>query len=257
MEKSIIIANWKMNPQNLTEAKNLFNSVKRGAGRLKNIDLIVCPPFVYLSVLGDFISKKISGGIILGSQDCFWEQGSAFTGEVSPLMLRNLGCKYVILGHSERRKYLNETDETINKKIRAALVAKLQPIFCIGETQAEREKGETPNKLKIQIEQGLNGISQKEIKNLIIAYEPVWAIGTGRPCDIDTALSTRLIIRKIIAQIFSRSLSESIKILYGGSVNPENAAGYVKEAGLQGLVGGGASVDAKECIKIIKEISES
>ncbi|PIY90762.1 MAG: triose-phosphate isomerase [Candidatus Nealsonbacteria bacterium CG_4_10_14_0_8_um_filter_35_10] len=183
--------------------------------------------------------------IKLGAQDCFWEKKGAYTGEISPTMLKDLGCQYVLLGHSERKR-LGETDEIINKKLKAALSAKLNPIFCLGETEKERDEGEIQNILKSQLEKGLNKISKKEIKNIVIAYEPVWAIGTGNPCHPSEAKKVLLFLRKF----FKKNL-----ILYGGSVNSKNATPYIKEAKFQGLLIGGASLNAKEFIKIVKNLS--
>ena len=203
--KSLIIANWKMNPQTLEEAKALFNAVK-------NTKAIICPPFVYLSDL------RASG-----AQDCFYEEKGAYTGEVSPLMLKNVGIKYVIIGHSERRKYFRETNEIIEKKLKAALKMGLKPILCIDKTSQ---------------------ISPDIKRNLIIAYEPLFAIGTGKACSLERAKKMRLAIRKVVG---SKTL-----ILYGGSVNSQNARGYLSQAGFQGLLVGGASLKSKEFIDIIK-----
>jgi len=243
--KPLVIANWKCNPTILKEAKRLFNSVKNGIKNIKNVEVVICPPFVYLPALR-----------ANGAQDCFWKEKGAFTGEVSPSMLKDIGCQYVIIGHSERRT-LGETDQMINRKLKAALKEKLKPIFCLGETQQEREKGQTSNILESQIEKGLKKISKQEIKNLIIAYEPVWAIGTGNPCDIDTAQTMGLLIRKIITKLYSLSISENLRILYGGSVDRKNATDYVKEARLQGLLVGGASLDPKEFVQLIKNVSKT
>ena len=241
--KPIIVANWKMNPLTLVEAKKLFLGVKKGIS--KKAEVVVCPPFIFLSALS---------GLKLGGQNCFWEEKGAFTGEVSAKMLKNLGCQYVILGHSERRRYFQETDETINKKLKAAIEAKLIPIFCVGETKEEREQDKTEEVLKKQIIGGLEGISNSKFSNGIIAYEPVWAIGTGNPCDTNEAQTMNLVIRKILGGIYNSSFSRKIPILYGGSVNSKNAEGYIKEAGFEGLLVGGASLDAKEFIKITKSV---
>ena len=242
--KPLIVANWKMNPPNQKEAKRLFSLVKNRLRKVKRTEAIICPPFLYLSMLD---------GSSPGSQNCFWEKKGAYTGEVSPAMLRNLGCKYVIVGHSERRKYLAETDEMINKKIKAALKEKLNPILCVGETRTERDRGKTETVLKRQIISDLKNISGEKIsKGFTIAYEPVWAIGTGNPCDIEEAQKMGLLIRKIISGLYSSTISKKIRILYGGSVNSKNAAAYIKEAGFQGLLVGGASLDAKEFIQIVK-----
>lgn len=202
--KSLIVANWKMNPATLEEAKVLFEAVKgRGA--------IICPPFIYLS------SLKANG-----AQDVFWETEGAFTGEISPLMLKNMGVEYVIIGHSERRNHLQETNDIIDKKLKAALRAGLKPILCIDKIS--------------QVPQGLPG--------LIIAYEPLYCIGTGKACNPERAEKMRFSIKK----------KAGIKtlVLYGGSVNAQNASGYIKQAGFDGLLVGGASLKPKEFIDIIK-----
>jgi len=231
--KPLIIANWKMNPVTLAEAKRLFNSVKNGIRNIKNVEVVICPPFVHLSALKSKI-KGPSFAISFGGQSCFWEEKGAFTGEVSPKMLKDLGrCDYVILGHSERRKYLKETDEMINKKIKAALKSDLTPILCIENT--------------LQLKEGTKDLLREEQKKLIIAYEPVFAIGTGKPCTTEKAKEMKAAIKKII--------DEDIPIIYGGSVNSQNAADYIKMAGFQGLLVGGASLDSEEFIKIVKSIS--
>ena len=247
--KPLIVANWKCNPTTLKKARRLFNLVKRGAEKIKRVETVICPPFVFLPD-----RKKQMAAIKLGGQNCFWEKGGSYTGEISPEMLRDLGCKYVIIGHSERRRYFNETDEIVNKKLRAALKAKLSPIFCIGETKTEREKGKTESVLKRQIVSGLKKIPAAKASKIAVAYEPIWAIGTGNPCDIEEAQKMGLLIRKIISNIYSRAVSAKIRILYGGSVNSKNGAGYIKEAGMQGLLVGGASLNAKEFIRIIKSV---
>ncbi|MBZ9569368.1 triose-phosphate isomerase [Patescibacteria group bacterium] len=249
--KPLIVANWKCNPQTLKGAKLLFNSIKRGMKKIRNVEVVICPPFVYLLTS----DKRQATKIKLGGQNCFWKGKGPFTGEVSPKQLLNFGCKYVILGHSERRIYFDETDEMINKKIKAAISVKLNPIFCIGETKEEREKGQTQSILKSQIEKGLKKVSKKEIEKITIAYEPAWAIGTGKPCDTEEAQKMSLLIRKMMARKYSLSIAKKLRMIYGGSVNSKNARDYIKEADFQGLLIGGASLDPKEFIKIVKTIS--
>jgi triosephosphate isomerase len=215
--KPLIVANWKMNPQTLAEAKALFGGVKK----IKKAKVVVCPPFVYLAVLR-------AGG----AQDVFWENSGAYTGEISPLMLKGMGVEYVVIGHSERRKYFRETDATVNKKVRAALAVRLRPILCLDKIA--------------QIKPALKGISKKQLKRLVVAYEPLFAIGTGKPCSLAKARKMYLAIRKI--------LGSQTPILYGGSVNAQNAKGYLQEAGFQGLLVGGASLKVKGFIDIIKTI---
>ncbi len=220
--KPLIVANWKCNPTSLAEAKRLFNLVRKGTKNVKNVEVVICPPFVYLPLL------KANG-----AQDCFWEEKGAFTGEVSPKMLKDLECKYVIVGHSERRRNFKETDEMVNKKLKAALKIGLRPILCIEKTS--------------QIRKDIKGVSKKELRNLILAYEPVWAIGTGKPCSIKKAKKMNSLFRKI--------LNKNV-LLYGGSVNSQNARDFIKKAKFQGFLIGGASLTPKEFIKIVKNISK-
>jgi len=245
MTKKLIVANWKCNPTSLKEAKQLFNSIKKRIKGIKKVEVVVCPPSPFILNL-----KPETLNLKLGAQDCFWEKEGAFTGEISPLMLKNLGIKYVILGHSERRKYLRETDEMINKKIKKALEFNLKPILCIGE-----RKGQTFGILESQVKNGLKNISKKKIKNIIIAYEPIWAIGTGKFCSFDRVLSAALFVRKIIYKEYSKVLAKNLNILYGGSVNKENAKSYIKESGVNGLLVGGASLKPKEFLEILKSVS--
>jgi len=246
--KPLIIANWKCNPKNQAEAKELFNLIKRGVRKIKGGKVVICPPFVYLPILKN-------SNFPLGAQNCFWKELGPFTGEVSVKMLKDFGCQYVILGHSERRKYFGETDEMINQKLKTALKAKLKPIFCIGESWEERKRDKAQQVLKSQLEKGLKSIKKRGIKNLILAYEPVWAIGTGRPCSPVEAQTMSLFLRKIIAKLYSLAIAKNTPILYGGSVNSKNARDYVVEARMNGLLVGGASLDAKEFVKIVKSIS--
>ncbi len=219
--KKIIVANWKCNPKTLTEAKKLFNAVQKTKA-------VICPPFVYLS---EFDYKP------LGAQNCLWEESGPYNGEISPKTLKDLGVKYVIIGHSERRSYFKETDEIINKKLKAALRAGLKPILCIGEKKGKNSK----KVISIQLRKDLISISRKDLKKIIIAYEPVWAIGTGNFCQPEKAKKAMLFIKKKINN----------KVLYGGSVNSKIAGNYTK-VGFDGLLVGGASLDAKEFIEITK-----
>jgi len=242
--KNLVIANWKCNPSSLKEAKNLFNLIKKQSKDIKKTEIIIVPPFIYLPFLK---------GLDLGAQDCFWEDKGAFTGEISPLMLKNLSCKYVIIGHSERRKYFNENNEIINKKIKAALRNNLIPILCIGETEEEKKKKKTKKIIREQLENGLKDIKKA---NLIIAYEPIWAIGTGNFCDFEIAKEIKNIIFETLSKIFNKNNLEKIKIIYGGSVNFKNASDYIKKSEFNGLLVGGASLKSQNFVKIIKSIEK-
>jgi len=229
--KPLIVANWKMNPVTIKEAEELFNSVKHGVKDIESAETVICPPFIYLPLLK---------GLTLGAQDSYWEEKGAYTGEVSIAMLKEMGCKYVIIGHSERRKYFNETDEIVNRKVKTALDAGLIPIVCIGETEEEREMDKTEGVLEEEIKQGLDKV---DVSKIVIAYEPIWAIGTGNPCDVEEAQRMKEIIQKMVLK--------NIRLLYGGSVKANNAEGYLKQAGFNGLLVGGASLDAKEFVEIL------
>jgi triosephosphate isomerase len=243
--KTLIVANWKCNPITLKGAKLLLDSVKRGIKKIKNVEVVICPPFLYLL---EFLSRWRKSQISFGAQDCFWEDSGAFTGEISPSMLKDLGCEYVIVGHSERRRYFEETDEMINKKIKAAIKIGLKPILCIGETEGERKQGKTFKILKNQIQKSLNNLTIQQFSNLAIAYEPIWAIGTGNPCLPPEAKKVLLSLRKFLRKT---------PVLYGGSVNSQNASDYLKKAGFQGLLVGGASLNAQEFIKIVKNVAKA
>ena len=226
-----------MNPQTLQESLKIliFNKeVKKD----KKIEVVICPPFVFLSKV-----KELLLNIKLGAQNCFFKEQGAYTGEISPVMLKGLGCKYVIIGHSERREYFNEENKNINRKIISLLKFNLTPILCIGETEKERKGNKLKEVLKKQIKEGLKGVDYKKI---IIAYEPIWAIGTGKSCSMEDS--------KKVKEYIS-SLLKDAKVLYGGSVNGDNSEEYIKEAGYDGLLVGGASLKPKEFLKIIKSVN--
>jgi len=248
--KKIIIANWKMNPTSIKEAKKLFNSVCQKVQNIKQTEIVFCPPSIYFSIF----SSKIPGNIKIGAQNVFWEIKGAFTGEISPFQLNSLNCNYVIIGHSERRKYFGETDQTVNQKIRAILEAKIIPILCVGETKVQRDAGEVQTVLKRELQEGLKNVPAGKIQKngLLVAYEPIWAIGTGRPCDAEEAQKMKLLIKKILSNIYNQKIANSVRILYGGSVNSKNTTAYIKEAEFDGLLVGGASLDFQEFSQIIK-----
>ena len=259
--KPLIIANWKMNPTTQKEAEHLFGSVEKEVRKIKEAEIVICPPFVWLSFfrsLASFRSK--ASKIQLGAQDCFWEEKGAYTSQISPLMLKNLGCQYVIIGHSERRKYFQENDEIINRKIKTALKTRLRPILCLGEEVRDtfNSQGQPLNEMSLkvgeQLEKDLTGISAAKIREIIIAYEPIWAIGTGVPCSPDEAMKAALFIRKTLTKFYNRLIAEKVKILYGGSVTSQNAADYVEGAGMNGLLVGNASLNATEFVKIVEKV---
>ncbi len=252
--KPYIIANWKMNPEKMVEAKKLFSFIKKGLGNSRKARVIICPPFVYLSELEKiFASDNKNYCLKFGAQNVFWEKKGSYTGEISPGMLKAINVKYVIIGHSERRRYFQETDEMINKKIKSALSNKLKPILCIGETKKERERGETRSVLKRQLSIALSRVPFSKTNPPLIAYEPIWAIGSeGSPCDTKEAENIALFVRKTISKIYNKEIGEKTAIFYGGSVNSNNYKQYLSGKLLNGLLIGRASLNADDFIKIAK-----
>jgi len=248
MSKKIIVANWKMNPVGLKEAKELFDFTKKTANKLSNVETVICPPFIYVAELGHSMSK-----LKLGAQDVSrFDFEGAHTGEVSARMLKNAGVKYAIIGHSERRK-LGETSEIINKKIGISLSLGLKAIFCVGE-ETRDEEGKFAEIIERQISEGLKGLSQNLMKGLIIAYEPVWAISGGAKSKADnpeSAFRMAVLIRKILMDIAGNELARKIPVLYGGSVSSGNAKQFLKDGQMDGLLAGNKSLDKEEFKKIL------
>lgn len=257
VHKPLIIANWKMNPASPEEVERLWDSIKEGIKKNKQTEIVICPPFVWLP----FISGvSAAGGITFGAQDCFWENKGAYTGGISPLMLKETGCQYVLVGHSERRKYFGENDEMINRKLKAVLKNRLKPVFCVGEEVRDsfNEDGKQINEMGLivgeQLEKGLVGVSAEKAKEIIFAYEPVWAIGTGQSCLPDDAMKAHLFIRKILSKLYDRKIAEKVRVIYGGSVDGKNASDYIQSAKMDGILVGGASINASEFNKIIEKL---
>lgn len=246
--KLFIAGNWKMNTSKASGvelAKALVKEVGNGAG----VDLAVCPPFVYLSD----IAAAVSGSkIAVGAQDMFYENEGAFTGEVSGMMLKDVGCKYVILGHSERRHVIGESNELINRKVIKALVDGLLPILCVGELLEERKAGKTNDIVRRQVEVGLEGVSKADAAKVTIAYEPVWAIGTGVTATPDQAQEVHAMIRALLAGMYDAGLADAVRIQYGGSVKASNAKELLGQADIDGALVGGASLKAADFVGIIK-----
>jgi len=240
--------NWKMN-KTTGEAIDLVRELKAAISGVKGVEVAVAPPFTALYA----VCKELEGSSIrLAAQNLYWEEKGAFTGEVSPLMLKEVGCHYVIIGHSERRQFFGETDETVNRRIKAALAQGLKVIFCIGETLKEREEGKTFSVIERQVEDGLKNLSDKEMKNMVTAYEPVWAIGTGKTATPGQAEEVHRFIRGKIEKLYPREVSEEIRIQYGGSVTPENIKGLMEQANIDGALVGGASLKAESFSKIVR-----
>ncbi len=243
-----VAGNWKMH-MNIPEARDLASKIVRSSLGLPEAEIVIAPPFTALSE----VSKVLEGSSVqLSGQDLFWQEKGAFTGEISASMLKNAGCQYVIIGHSERRQFFGETDSSVNKKIRAAIQHNLFPIVCIGESLEEREKGETMTKVTGQLEDGLNGLAGDEVERVIIAYEPVWAIGTGKTATPAQAEEVQAFIREKLASRYGKDPASCAIILYGGSVKPANSYALLSEKNIDGFLVGGASLEAELFIQIIE-----
>ena len=235
-----IAGNWKMNKTS-SEAAALAKGVVEAVGNVSNVDIAICPTFTSL----ESAEKAIEGSNVkLGAQNMYFEQSGAYTGEISAAMLRELHCAYVILGHSERRQYFKECDCLINKKVKAAVASSLKPILCVGETLEERESGKTIEVVSKQTKGGLEGLSSDEALKVVVAYEPVWAIGTGKTATPAMAQEVHAEIRKVLAEMFGANVAEKIQILYGGSMKPENADELLAQKDIDGGLIGGAALKA-------------
>jgi triosephosphate isomerase len=248
MRKPFVAGNWKMN-KTAQEAQDLVLELLPGLVAMENIDRVLCPPFTGLWAVRDILKETDIG---LGAQNMYWENSGAYTGEISPIMLAEV-CQYVILGHSERRQYFHETDETVNQKIKAALVYGLTPIICIGESLIENRSGKTFEVIKRQIRDGLVDLTPEQGSNLVIAYEPIWAIGTGLAATPEDANAIhRDVVRSALKDIFGSEVAQSIRILYGGSVKPDNAVGFFSQSDIDGALVGGASLSKESFLSIAK-----
>lgn len=240
MRKPVIAGNWKLFKTS-AEALELVTALKPLVSAASAVEIVVAPVFTVL----ERVSRAIAGSSIrLAAQDCYWEAEGAFTGEVSPKMLLDAGCSHVIIGHSERRQYFGETDVTVNKKTSASIAAGLTVLLCIGETLAEREHGDTFAVLSRQVTGGLADIPESDLARIIIAYEPVWAIGTGRTATDDQAQEAHAFIRGLLKGLYSPAAADAMRILYGGSVKPENIAALIARPDIDGALVGGASLKA-------------
>ncbi|ADG83544.1 triosephosphate isomerase [Thermincola ferriacetica] len=248
MRVPIIAGNWKMF-KTVEEAIALVSELSKKVQDVEGVEIVVCPPFTALDAVNEVLNDS---QIVTGAQNMFWAKEGAYTGEVSPVMIKNVGCKYVILGHSERREYFGETDETINKKIKSAFEHALIPILCVGEKLEQREAGLTEQVVRTQTEGALAGIPAGQVSQLVIAYEPVWAIGTGKTASDEDAQKVVAYIRKVIAELYEADTAQQVRILYGGSVKPENIAGLMKQPDIDGALVGGASLDAESFARIVR-----
>ncbi len=251
MRKPLIAGNWKMH-KTINEAVELVSALKRELFDFNQADIVVCPPFTALDNVHEIIMDT---NIKLGAQNLFYQKQGAFTGEVSPAMIKDCGCEYAIIGHSERRKYFGETDTMVNKRIRVALEEGFTPIFCVGETLEERENNKTIEVIDIQLKGGLENMKEEDILKIVIAYEPVWAIGTGKTATPRQAEEVHMFIRKWIEEHYSSSCASMLRILYGGSVKAENIKDLMKQENIDGALVGGASLNADAFVSIVKNSS--
>ena len=245
MPKPLIAANWKMN-KNIEESISFINNFKNSSKKIKNGEIAICPPFTSLNE----VNKIIKGSNIkIGAQNMHYEDNGAFTGEISPLMLKDAGCDYVILGHSERREYFNEDNQLINKKLISALKNNINPILCVGEKLEQRENNQTFDVIKGQLTNCLKNINKEDAKKITIAYEPVWAIGTGKNATPEQAEEVHKFIRGLLSKLYS-NISENTRIIYGGSVKPNNIKDLMNQDNIDGALVGGASLKEEDFFQI-------
>lgn len=248
MRKPVIAGNWKMF-NTVQESINLVTELRKSVSGVKEREIVVCPPY---TSLGSVVNALKGSNIAVGAQNLYFEEKGAYTGEISPVMLRDIGCTHVIIGHSERRQYFDETNQSVNKKIFAAQKIGLIPIVCIGEMLAERESNRTFNVIMVQLKEGLEGLSKEQMLKLVIAYEPVWAIGTGKTATPDQAEEVHAFIRKELEKMFGKDIADEVRILYGGSVTPDNVKGLMAQKDIDGALVGGASLKADPFTKIVR-----
>lgn len=248
MRKPIIAGNWKMH-KTVAETAELVSQLKTAVAGVTGVEVVVCPPF---TALAKAVEVAHGSNIAVGAQDMYWEEKGAFTGEVSPTMLKEVGCKYVILGHSERRQFFGETNETVNRKVKAAFQYDLLPIVCVGELLEERETGQTESVVKEQTENSLAGLTSEQVRQLVVAYEPVWAIGTGKTASKEDAQQVIGFIRQVLAGMYGREQADAVRIQYGGSVKADNIAELMAQPDIDGALVGGASLTADAFTPIVK-----
>ncbi|WP_085505879.1 triose-phosphate isomerase [Thalassobacillus devorans] len=248
MRKQVIAGNWKMNKV-LNEAEQFVQTAKNEVPGEEQVESVVCAPFPFLHSL---IKETEGTPLKVGAQNMHFEESGAFTGEVSPVMLKDLGVSYVVLGHSERRELFGETDEDVNKKVHAAFKHDLTPIVCVGETLEQRENNETMNHVEAQVKNALEGLSDEQVQQVIIAYEPIWAIGTGKTSSAEDANEVCSHIRKVVKEFSSETAAEAVRIQYGGSVKPANVDELLGQSDIDGALVGGASLEADSFLKLVE-----
>src|SRR5881398_1804629 len=250
MRKKIVAANWKMNVTQGESARFVESLLLRDIGEITDVEVVIIPPFTAIAKVTEALGN--AQNIKVGAQNMYWENNGPFTGEISAALLRDLFVHYVVLGHSERRTLFGETDEIVNRKVRAALEGKLRPIVCVGETLEQRDKGNVEKILSIQLHRSLAGLKPKELQESVVAYEPVWAIGTGRNATPQQAQEAHAFIRRTLREIADDTTAERVRIQYGGSVKPENARELMSQPDIDGALVGGASLDPRSFAQIVK-----
>ena len=249
MRKKIVAANWKMN-MTQGEAERFMESFLRDIGEITDVEVVIIPPFTAIAKVSEALGR--AQNIKVGAQNMYWEKSGPYTGEISAPLLRDLFVHYVVLGHSERRTLFGETDEMVNRKVRAALDGKLRPIVCVGETLEQRDKGNVEKILSLQLRGSLAGLTPKELQETVIAYEPVWAIGTGRNATPAQAEEAHAFVRHTLREMADDATAERVRIQYGGSVKPENARELMSQPDIDGALVGGASLDPRSFAQIVK-----
>lgn len=249
--KKLVVGNLKMNLLSVKERTTYFKLIKKefGSKKLKNAELIICPPFVHLEAFGK-LSKKIK----IGAQDVFAENSGSYTGEISPIMLKDMGCEFVIIGHSERRRYFSENDHEINVKILATLKNNLRPILCVGETLVEKNNHKTLGVITAQVREALLDVSASQMEKVVIAYEPIWAVGADVTPEVNDVMEARLLIRKILVGLYGAAIAQEVAVLYGGNVTAKNVADVCTKAEMGGVLIGRESLHPHQFIKIAEMV---
>jgi triosephosphate isomerase (TIM) len=248
MRKPIIAGNWKMH-KTASEAKTFTEEVKGLVPDTDKVDSVICAPALFLENL---VEQTKESKVAIGAQNMHFEESGAFTGEVSPVALADIGVEYVIIGHSERREMFNETDDSVNKKTLSAFKHNLTPIVCVGETLEQRENNETKDLVGAQVKQALTGLTEDQVKQTVIAYEPIWAIGTGKSSTAEDANEVCAHIRQVVASEFSQAAADSVRVQYGGSVKPNNIKEYMAQSDIDGALVGGASLEPQSFLQLLE-----
>jgi len=252
MRKPLIAGNWKMNLL-AKDAVSIVEKLWSLISDVNNVEVVICPPFIDIPAVSKIIRER-EMDILLGAQNMHWEESGAFTGEISPVMLLEFGISHVIIGHSERRQYFGETDQAVNRKVRSAIEHRLVPIMCVGESLKERETGQTEMVVNGQVKRGLFELTPEQVRMMVIAYEPIWAIGTGKAAKPEDASEVSSLIRKIVSEEFGEDTADNLRILYGGSVNSKNAGSFFSSPEIDGALVGGASLNPEDFSSIVRSI---